>query len=214
MFEKIIRQYRRKQAAKKVLNEYLQNKESYEQFRDYINLKTHLPSLHIIKQNNIHQYREEYGFNVFIETGTYLGDMIDAQQNHFKELYSVELSPELYQNALNRFNNFPNVHLLQGDSGVVLKDIVNEINEPALFWLDGHYSSGITAKAAKNTPILNELQWIFESDQDHGILIDDARLFVGKDDYPSMDEIALFISQKDPTRRMEVADDIIRIFRK
>jgi len=52
---------------------------------------------------------------------------------------------------------------------------------------------------------------IFGSALPHGILIDDARHFTGSDDYPSIDEICLLVKEHAPNRKVEVADDIIRI---
>ena len=49
------------------------------------------------------QYAEEYNTDVFVETGTYLGDMINAVENNFKSIYSVELSEELYKRAKELF---------------------------------------------------------------------------------------------------------------
>jgi len=185
----------------------------FDQFIDYLDLNTELPTLHIIKQNNVHKYREANNFDIFVETGTYLGDMVEAQRKHFKKVYSIELGEDLHIKAVDRFKAYSNVKIIQGDSGVMLKTLLNEIDASALFWLDGHYSSGITAKADKNTPILNELEIILDSKIYHGILIDDARLFIGKDDYPSIDELCTFVKSKDPSRIITVSDDIIKIFR-
>ena len=86
------------------------------------------------------------------------------------------------------------------------------MNEPCLFWLDGHYSEGITAKGQLNTPILAELNHILNhSIKDHVILIDDARCFNGLDDYPTIDELKKIIVDKKPALQFSVADDIIRI---
>ena len=47
-----------------------------------------------------------------------------------------------------------------------------------MFWLDGHYSGKGTAKGKKETPILEELKTIFDTnDLRYVILIDDARHF-------------------------------------
>ena len=193
------------------LQAYLNNKEAVDQYLEYLSWGTHLPVAHVVKQNNIRKYQEDYQFQVFVETGTYLGDMVEAQKNRFRNVISIELGKELYEKALVRFQNDPQVTLLQGDSGRLLKDVVADLNEAALFWLDGHYSAGITAKADKNTPIVEELKTIFSSPLAHGILIDDARHFIGKDDYPSIDEIAFLVKEYSPDRKVEVADDIIRI---
>jgi hypothetical protein len=45
----------------------------------------------------------------------------------------------------------------------VLPLIIKDLNEPAIFWLDGHYSSGITAKGDKICPIFEELDSIFNN---------------------------------------------------
>lgn len=59
---------------------------------------------------------------------------------------------------------------------------------------------------------MEELAVILQSPFNHGILIDDARLFTGEADYPSIDELASFVKARDPQRKISVADDIIRIF--
>lgn len=214
MLKKIADKILWKKQDKKDLKEFRNNRQSFQQYIEYVGFQTHLPALHIIKQNNIHKYREQYGFRTFVETGTFLGDMVEAQRNHFAKVYSVELAEELHKKAVKRFENYQNVTILQGDSGVVLKTLITEIKEPALFWLDGHYSAGITAKADKDTPIMEELNTILDAPLSHGIMIDDARLFVGKDDYPTINEIVNFVAQKDPERTVAIADDIIRIFKK
>ena len=44
--------------------------------------------------------------------------------------------------------------ILQGDSTDVLPEVVEKMDEPTLFWLDGHYSGGITASGEQETPIV------------------------------------------------------------
>lgn len=195
----------------KDLQAYLQNKEAISQYLEYLTWETHLPIPHVIKQNNIRKYRDAYRFQVFVETGTYLGDMVEAQKGRFRQIISIELGKDLHQKALRRFESDPQVTLLQGDSGVLLKEVIKNLDEPALFWLDGHFSSGITAKSDKNTPVVEELKAILSSSINHGILIDDARLFSGHDDYPSIDELCFLVKEYAPRRKVEVADDIIRI---
>lgn len=41
--------------------------------------------------------------NVLIETGTYLGDTVEALRNYFKNIISIELSHELALRAQKRF---------------------------------------------------------------------------------------------------------------
>ncbi|HWV72014.1 MAG TPA: hypothetical protein VN040_09875 [Pseudosphingobacterium sp.] len=213
MIKTLIQSFRKKKKEKILFQQFKENKVNYDQFVEYISFGTDLPALHIIKQNNIRKYKEEYQFNLLIETGTYLGDMVEAQRNHFREVYSIELGEDLYKNAVKRFKPYANVKIIHGDSGAVLRTLMPKITEPALFWLDGHYSAGITAKGNKSTPIFEELESILNAEFIHGILIDDARLFVGQNDYPSIDELAAFITGKDSSRQLTVSDDIIKIFK-
>ncbi|MDD5318778.1 MAG: hypothetical protein PHF79_03110, partial [Candidatus Pacebacteria bacterium] len=84
---------------------------------------------------------------------------------------------------------------------------------PILFWLDAHFSGGKTAKSVLgDTPIEKELDIIFGSwTNGNVILIDDARLFTGTDNYPSLDN--LFTMTKNIGRNVEIVEgkDIIKI---
>lgn len=170
-----------------------------------------LPPPHIVKQKAIEEYRRNFQTRVLVETGTYLGDMVEAQRGHFEKIYSIELSEKLFIKAKKRFKEYRQIKILQGDSGVVLNKLMTEIDKPALFWLDGHYSGGITAKADKECPVPEELETILKSSLPHVILIDDARLFNGTHDYPTMNEIDEIIKISNRSYFMETKDDIIRL---
>jgi hypothetical protein len=113
---------------------------------------------------------------IFIETGSYLGDGIQrALDARYRQIHSIELSPELFLQCVNRFND-PNVHLYQGNSISVLPMILDGLQTYATFWLDAHYSGGITAQGNENSPILSELEIIKNHRiKEHTILIDDLR---------------------------------------
>ena len=49
------------------------------------------------------------------------------------------------------------------------------------------------------------------SNFNHVILIDDARLFNGKNDYPTLNALRTYINQKKPNYVFQVNYDIIRI---
>ena len=169
-----------------------------------------LPPPHLVKQRTIRTQAEHFGTKVLVETGTFLGDMLEAMKDRFDRLYSIELSPELHERAKRRFRNDQNIELIQGDSAVALGALVGTIDQPALFWLDGHYSDGITARGEKDTPILEELEHIFKArDQKHVIIIDDARCFVGKDGYPTLEALKEAILAKRPDARISIQDDSI-----
>jgi hypothetical protein len=172
------------------------------------------PPPHLVKQMVIKEYFEKFKTPIFIETGTYLGDMVYAVKDIFDCIYSVELDVDLWRNACARFTKAKNIIIVHGDSGEMLGRILDSIAKPCLFWLDGHYSAGVTAKGELMTPIQKELTCIFSHplSKHHIILIDDARLFTGENDYPSIQLLGDWILSVG-LNNFEVKDDIIRIYK-
>lgn len=164
------------------------------------------------KQQNLLACARQYGLRILVETGTYRGDTVEALRKNFERIYSIELSPFLFAQAQERFRSAKNVELIHGDSGAKLADLMRKLDQPALFWLDGHYSAGITAKGDKITPIFEELGHIFSApSRAHAIAIDDARLFGTDPGYPTLEELVRFVRDKKPDAEIVVQDDIIRI---
>jgi hypothetical protein len=136
--------------------------------------------------------------------------MIEAQLNHFDKIVSIELDEKLYLAAKNKFKKFPKVEIINGDSGKVMPKVIASLKERAIFWLDGHFSSGVTAKGEKDCPIYEELNAILDSKiKNHIFLIDDARLFVGKNDYPTLNELKNYFSINAPDYHLKVENDVI-----
>lgn len=173
----------------------------------------------IEKRKVIEALRESNQLTTLVETGTFLGDTVEAFKDKFDRIISIELSEELAAKARLRFANTPHITIEQGDSGIVLKKLLASIDGPVLFWLDGHYSSEFfigkefikTAKGEKNTPIEKELDIIFQAALPSVILIDDARLFTGNDDYPTIKQIEMQVKHYRPEARVFVKTDIIHI---
>lgn len=171
-----------------------------------------VPPPHAHKQRVVCEYASRHGLRAFVETGTYLGDMVEAVRSKFGEVYSIELDPALHRRAAERFAAKRNVRIVLGDSGKILPEVLASVSAPALFWLDGHYSADITAKGDKDTPIASELASIARHPvKGHVILIDDARCFNGSNDYPTIDELKSMASAYWPGAGFEVRDDIVRI---
>ena len=171
-----------------------------------------IPPPHIVKQRTLQSYAERYDLKVLVETGTYYGDMVEAMKHVFDHIYSIELSKELFEKAKKRFKGLKHVELIHGDSGIEFRNLMDKINQPALFWLDGHYSGGVTAKGEKETPILEELQQILNApDRGHVIIIDDARCFGTDPAYPTIEQLYTFIKSKRPNVNIFAQDDSIRI---
>lgn len=165
---------------------------------------------HLKKQNLIKQIQKERGLKIFVETGTNEGAMIDAVKNCFDQIYSIELDTDLFRKARDRFSSEKHIQIFQGDSGAVLKTTLELITAPTLFWLDAHYSGGVTAKADSETPVLKELDLIFGHPvKGHIVVIDDAWSFGTIKDYPSMAELKRFVKAKSPMTKVEVKQGMI-----
>jgi hypothetical protein len=171
-----------------------------------------IPPPHVVKQNIIKYYATKFRLQNFIETGTYMGEMIDAVLNTFPKIISIEFDPALAERAKNKFSSYGHVTILQGDSGQVLPSVITNITEPCLFWLDAHYSGGVTSQSDLETPIAKELKVLLEHPcPDHVILIDDARDFTGQNNYPTLEEVEKIVLGKRSDWLMEVDADVIRL---
>lgn len=165
-----------------------------------------------IKQRVIKSYARKYKLQIFIETGTYLGTTVSATKSIFSRIYSIELDKKLYERAKNKFNKFKNIQIIHGDSSTILPNLLKKMNKPCLFWLDAHYSKGITAKGIKDTPVWEELTVIFNHKiKNHVILIDDADSFTGKNDYPTLTMIKKIIFKEYINSNLEIKNNIIII---
>ena len=128
---------------------------------------------------------QKYMNRVLIETGSFLGDGIQAALDAgFKEVYSLELDPTLFNHCVDRFAGQNNVHLIPGDSVLVMDNLLSKINEPVTFWLDGHNSGTdmetgiITTFGIYERPVMQELIAIQKHYiKTHTLMIDDMRLW-------------------------------------
>jgi hypothetical protein len=162
---------------------------------------------HIVKQRALADFAKRFNLQVMVETGTNLGNMVNAQKHRFREIYSIELDTWLAARAKRKFAAYPGIHLYQGDSGKILPQIIPTIKERALFWLDAHWGD-------IDAPIKHEMECIYRHPvRDHVILIDDARYFDGHGDYFSIDELREHAAREYPGSALEVKDDIIRIYK-
>jgi hypothetical protein len=171
-----------------------------------------IPPPHIVKQLTLEYYAKKHKLKILVETGTYYGDMVEAMKNYFDYIYTIELSIGLHKQAKKRFKKDRHVEVILGDSGKELKNLMGKIEQSALFWLDGHYSAGVTERGENDTPIYEELQHILSKQNiDHVIIIDDARFFGTDPAYPTIEELTEFIKIKRKDVQILIQDDSIRI---
>lgn len=159
----------------------------------------------------LREFGKRCDLRYFVETGTSVGDTPAALINDFDHLFTIEVGDAAFQAAKARFGG-TKVTCLHGDSTELLPKILRSLSQPALFWLDGHYSGG--DRGVKDTPVLEELEAIFATGIAHVILIDDARLFegmshYGEHDWPHIDEVEALASKYHYD--FVVADDIVRL---
>jgi len=172
-----------------------------------------IPPPYTVKREEIKRVACDFNCEIFVETGTFLGATTLEMIKQFKKLYTIELSEELFKRAQAKFSKYKHVIALHGDSGKVLVDVIQKIDAPVLFWLDGHYSGGITAKGDTACPIYKELDAIFQLENvRYVIMIDDARCFGNPldPDYPSIENLGKFVNEKSPLKMtLDVGLDII-----
>lgn len=169
----------------------------------------------LVKILTIVSYLKQYQYKFFVETGTFLGDTTDSIARiggrFGMHAITIELADQLYDNAVKRFADRPNIECLHGDSGALMPQVVERLTSPAIFWLDGHYSGGMTACGETETPVMQELETIFASPiKNHLILVDDVRLF-GTGGYPTVAAVEALAREALPESRVVVSNDILRI---
>lgn len=140
---------------------------------------------------SLEQKREDY--TNFFETGTLFGETVINIHPFLKNIVTVELSLEHYMhfNATKLNMNLSNVHNFYGDSIIMLPGLLLALDPGnTIFWLDGHWSAGDTARGLKECPLLEECKYIdmFCKSQKCTILVDDYTLF-GTHDYYNWSEI-------------------------
>lgn len=134
-----------------------------------------MPSLDKYFLEQLHDDFKKY--TCFIETGTHNGDTTFAVEPYFDEIYTIELAETYYYNAKSKYYG-DKIKFILGDSSIVLEKLLPTITAKSIFFLDGHWSGGDTARSNKDCPLEEEITHINELYKQEGIIIiDDFRLF-------------------------------------
>ncbi len=170
------------------------------------------PSPAAEKHEIVKEYGRRFGIRTLVETGTYEGDMVEACRDSFDRIISVELDRRLFKRASRRFESHSHITVLHGDSGRVLGDILSGLSTRCVFWLDAHYSGGMTTRGEVNTPVLREIEAVLKHEvPDHVLLIDDARLFTGENGWPALAEVRKLVARHRPDWPVVIEADVLRI---
>lgn len=131
------------------------------------------------------------GKKYFVETGTYIGQSLYKVSGLFERLWSVEASEELHTAALALFTakGVEAVELSHGSSVEMLRQLPPNVAQDAVFFLDAHYSHGITSEEYGRCPVLDEIAIILESSPTALVVVDDLRTMSGLHGYPTLIEI-------------------------
>lgn len=126
----------------------------------------------VYKENN-----NNIKYNIFVETGTWLGHTIFEMEPYFESLYTIEINEKFYNNIVSKYTN-NKIKFLLGASEDKLVEILPSLKENTIFFLDGHWSAGDTGKGKKDVPLYDELTCISTYFSPNAIIIiDDVRLF-------------------------------------
>jgi hypothetical protein len=120
--------------------------------------------------------RDRLGLERAVETGTYRGLTARVLGAIFENVVTIELSLALYERATKKLADLDNVKAVQGNSADVLGELAGG-DEATLYYLDGHWSGGVTEGTQDECPLLEELAAIGRGNPDDCLVIDDARLF-------------------------------------
>lgn len=174
-------------------------------------------------ENSLHSefmnlMKKLFNVTILVESGTYQGNTIHNAISIFDHIYSVELSQEFYDAAIEKFTSYNHVSIIHGSSDLIFNALLPTLNknQRILFWLDGHYSGDNTALGAKVTPIKEELEAIKEAGiLDSIILIDDLRdFFKNRRDHPTIAQLKQLILDINPDYEVFVYGDILIAFLK
>ncbi len=161
----------------------------------------------------IYKLQEVYGINNFIETGTYQGNTAYWASQVFEQVFTIEYSQDIYQKVTEKYGHIKNINFLYGDTINLLKNTLSKLESPSLFWLDAHWSGGLTYGESDECPLLAEIEIINRSDCEHFILIDDARLFLSPPPPPhspqQWPDISNILNSGKNSRHIVIVDDVI-----
>ena len=142
--------------------------------------------------------RKRFGLTMFVESGLAQGTTTLWAESLFDFVVSIEIDKAAIETFESRYPK-STVMIVEGDSSDRMIEIVQTLDFPALFWLDGHSDA--------YTPILEELTAINQSELPHVIMIDDWRMFGTCPAWPSKERVIEFATVV--PRKVYDIDDVL-----
>jgi hypothetical protein len=160
---------------------------------------------------------------IFVETGTFKGDTVNAMLPYFDRFITAELSEPLWKEVAERFAGEEKVEPYLGNSPDVIAKFSPALNDSSvLYWLDAHWCVADDTSGEKSQcPLLEEIHAIGQLNDQSVILIDDARLFLAAppapheiSQWPSIDSIITALKQTSSQHELSVVNDVIIFYPK
>lgn len=120
-------------------------------------------------------------YSTFVETGTAYGQTLMQIYPYFNKIFTVEISEELWNWVNPHVKELTHVQHVLGDSLLEIPKFLKTLtkDDKVFFWLDAHWSQGLSSKNEYDVPLIQECVII-----DNGyladtavIVIDDVRMF-------------------------------------
>lgn len=173
-----------------------------------------------ISQHPLAKWREQYGLDTFVETGTNTGKGVHAAlKAGFERVYTIEANPRLSREAAvwigkGHGKRAKAVEFVVGESPGALGEVLPRINAVSgetsvLWWLDAHYPAQYGTGDAPALPLADEVTYIATSrnvSRDVFVL-DDLRIYGEKS---QAGPLPGFLKPGDPADRDEIVEALGR----
>jgi len=120
-------------------------------------------------------------YNTFVETGTAYGQSLIEIYPFFSKIFTVEISEKLWSWLNPQIQNLEHVQHVLGDSLIEIPKFLKSLSEEekVFFWLDAHWSQGLSSKNEYDVPLNQECAIIDNEYLGSSaiIVIDDVRMF-------------------------------------
>jgi len=149
----------------------------------------------------------------FIETGSFEGYGIQkALDAGFTEIYSCELMKKHYDSCMDRFSDNDNVSLYLGSSEDFLPEILEQVDQPFVLWLDAHGGyQGVAGEPLKQyLPKEFDALYKYSAKFDSSvIMIDDANQFINDQNFKT--KVEEFLKEIKPDSTIEYYENRVVI---